>query len=73
MEKVIGDDYLEFTKYDSKPEHLCILGKAGRVLGYRVRYDPSFVSQLSSSTSHLPPVPAHLTRRGEFEERHYAV
>jgi hypothetical protein len=73
LEKVFGGDYLEFTKYDSKPEHLCILGKDGRVLGYRVRYDPSFVSQLSSSTSRLPPIPAHLTRRGEFEERHYAV
>ncbi len=64
---------MEFTKYDSKPKHLCILGKEGRVLVYRVRYDPSYVSQLSSSISRLYPVHANQTRRGEFEESHCAV
>jgi hypothetical protein len=73
LEEVFGGDYSEFTRYNSTPEHLCILGKDGKVLGYRIRYVPSFVGQLSSSTSRLPPVPSHQTEKGEFEERHYAV
>ncbi len=62
-----------FTKYNSMPKYLCILEKHGKVLGYKIRYNPSFVGQFASSTSRLLPVFLHLTKRGAFEERHYAV
>jgi hypothetical protein len=73
LEEVFSEDYSEFTRYIYTPEHLCILGSDEKVPGYRTRYDPRFVGQLSASTSRLPPVLPHQTERGEFEERHYAV
>jgi hypothetical protein len=46
LEEVFGGDYTEFTKYNSTPGHLCIVKKDGKVLGYRRRYNPSFVGLL---------------------------
>jgi hypothetical protein len=73
LEKVFGGDYSKFTKYASTLKHLCILGSDGKVLGYMVRYNASFLSELAASSAQLPPIPLSKTSRGEFEEKHYVV
>jgi hypothetical protein len=73
LEEVFSGDYSGITKYNFMAKHLCLLGKEGKVLGYRIRCHPSYVSELASSTLHLHPVPPDQKNRGEFDERHYVV
>jgi hypothetical protein len=45
----------------------------GKVLGYRVMYNPCTLSDLATSFAQLPPLPVTVSEKGEFEESHYVV
>ncbi len=49
LEEVFRGGYSGFTKFTSAPEHLCILGNSGMVMGYRIRYNPCFLNEFATS------------------------